>query len=318
MAVLKKFADDQGGSLAAQVAYYGFFCFFPLLLVFVTVLAYILQGDTHFQHTIKNSVLSEFPIIGPQINGQIQPLRGQATAIIIGLVTSLLAGLGVTNAAQQALDRVWAVPFKERPDFLRRRLRGLGLVAVLGTMFVASTTLSGLVSGGVSAGLDAEEAQIVGIALSLAVNFLLFLVAFRFLTVASIKTSSLWLGAAFAALFWEILQVGGGLYINHVLRHTTSTYGLFGLVIAILVFFHLGAQMTLYAAEINVVASRKLWPRSLFGPAAVAADVNTLTALAKVEERDGAEHVDVEFGPPARPSGTAPGAPPLPPGAAPG
>jgi amino acid transporter len=66
-------------------------------------------------------------------------------------------------------------------------------------------------------------------------------------------------------------------------------------VIALLVFVHLGAQLTLYAAEINVVVSRRLWPRSLFGPPAEPADQQALTALAKVEERHPVEQVEVEF-----------------------
>jgi hypothetical protein len=61
------------------------------------------------------------------------------------------------------------------------------------------------------------------------------------------------------------------------------------------VWLHLGAQLTLYAAEINVVLKRKLWPRSLFGPPEAAADQKTLTALAKVEERSDEQQVDVEF-----------------------
>ena len=187
MAVLKKFTDDQGGSLAALVAYYGFFSFFPLLLVFVTILGYVLQGDVRFQTSIRDSVIAQFPIIGPQINGNIHSLRGHAIAIVVGLVTSLLAGMGVTNAAQQALDRVWAVPFKERPDFLQRRLRGLAMIVSLGLMFVVSTVGSGLVSGG----LGGPAAKVAAIVISLILNFALFLVAFRFLTAASIETSCL-------------------------------------------------------------------------------------------------------------------------------
>ena len=98
-----------------------------------------------------------------------------------------------------------------------------------------------------------------------------------------------------AGVFWEILQVVGGIYIGHVFKHTKDTYGLFGIVIALLVWLHLGAQMTLYAAEVNVVTTRKLWPRSLLGPPSVPADEATLTALAKVEERHDTEQVDVHF-----------------------
>jgi membrane protein len=289
MAVVKKFGDDQGGSLAALVAYYAFFSLFPLLLVMVTILGFVLQGDPNAQHSIKNSVLGQFPIIGTQI--QVSALRGRTLALVIGLGTSLLGGLGVTQAAQNAFDRVWAVPFKQRPDFLRKRLRGLMLLGFLGVLFIIATAASGLVTGG----LGGPGAKVAGIAISLIVNFGLFLGAFRLLTSESVPTRCLWIGVAFAALFWEILQVLGGYYIGHVLKHTTATYAHFGVVIALLVWLHLGAQMTLYAAEINVVLARKLWPRSLMGPPDSRADQETLEALAKVEERHESEQVEVTF-----------------------
>jgi YihY family inner membrane protein len=288
IAVVKKFGDDQGGSLAALVAYYAFFSLFPLLLVLVTILGFVLQGDPSAQQSIKNSVLGQFPIIGTQI--QVNALHGRTIALVIGLVTSLLGGMGVTQAAQNGFDRVWAVPFKQRPDFLHSRLRGLALLGCLGVLFIVATLASGLVTGG----LGGPAAKVGGIALSLLLNFGLFLAAFRFMTAASVPTRCLWIGVSVAAVFWEILQVVGGYYIGHVLKHTTSTYAHFGVVIALLVWLHLGAQLTLYAAEINVVLARKLWPRSLFSPA-VAADEQTLAALAKVEERADHEKIDVRF-----------------------
>ena len=67
-------------------------------------------------------------------------------------------------------------------------------------------------------------------------------------------------------------------------------------MIALLVWLHLGAQLTLYAAEINVVVARKLWPRSLFGDPELPADEKTLT---RAREGRGAlatsEQVDVHF-----------------------
>jgi hypothetical protein len=105
----------------------------------------------------------------------------------------------------------------------------------------------------------------------------------------------LWIGVTVAAVFWEILQYFGGYYVNHVLRHTSPLGAQFATVIALIVFLHLGAQVTLYAAEINVVLARKLWPRSLLGPPAVPADEATLTGLAKVEERSDVEQIEVDF-----------------------
>jgi uncharacterized BrkB/YihY/UPF0761 family membrane protein len=98
-----------------------------------------------------------------------------------------------------------------------------------------------------------------------------------------------------AGVLWTVLQSIGGLYIGHVLKGQHGSYAEFGFVIALLVWLHLGAQMTLYAAEVNVVLKRGLWPRSLFGPPIAPADQETLRALAKVEERSEEQQVDVEF-----------------------
>src|SRR5947209_3200853 len=202
MAVVKKFGDDQGGNLAALVAYYSFFSLFPLLLVLVTILGYVLQGDPSTQQSIRDSVLAQFPIIGSDISKNIHQLHGHVLALVIGLVTSLLAGLGVTQAAQNAMDRIWAVPVKDRPDFLRSRLRGLGLLVSLGVLFILATLASGLVTGG----LGGPIAKIGGIALSLLLNIGLFLAAFRFMTSTTIATRCLWIGALLAAAAWTILD----------------------------------------------------------------------------------------------------------------
>src|ERR1700760_605724 len=79
VAVVKKFGDDQAGSLAALIAYYAFFSLFPLLLVFVTVLGFVLQGNPHAQQAVQDSVLSQFPVIGRSI--KLHALGGSATAL---------------------------------------------------------------------------------------------------------------------------------------------------------------------------------------------------------------------------------------------
>jgi membrane protein len=285
MAVIRKFGNDQAGNLAALMAYYAFFSIFPLLLVMFTILGFVLQGDPGLRESVEKSVVGQFP--GIQIDRH--PITGSVPAIVIGVAGSLWGGLGVTNAAQNAFDRVWAVPFKDRPDFLRSRLRGLVLLMCLGLLFVLSVAATGLVTT-----IGGPLVKVGGYAITLAVNFGLYVASFRFLTAATIPTRCLWLGASIAALFLTILQLVGAIYVKHVL-HATTAYGVFATVIGLIVWLHLLAQMTLYAAEINVVVVRKLWPRSLLGPPAAPADQETLAALAKVEERHDEEQVDVHF-----------------------
>ncbi len=291
IAVVKKFGDDQAGSLAALVAYYAFFSLFPLLLVFLTLLGFILQGDPSGQESIRNSVLGQFPIVGQKLD--VTTLHGSTIALVIGLATSLWAGLGVTQAARNALDRVWAVPHKDRPNFVQSKLRGLLLLFSLGALFIVATLASGLVTGGLG---HSVAVKVIGIAFSLLLNFGLFFASFRLMTTREVTTRELRAGVIVAGIAWTILQALGGYYIGHVLKGSHGTYAQFGFVIALIIWLHLGAQITLYAAEINVVLTRGLWPRSLFGPPQAPADKRTLRALAKVEERSPQEHIDVEFG----------------------
>jgi membrane protein len=293
LAVLQKYSDDQGSYLTATITYYGFFSLFPLLLVFTTVLGFVLQGHSHLEARIVNSALGQFPVIGPQLaRGS---LHGSVLALGIGLAAALWAGMGIFLAAQNAMNQLWGVPFKRRPDAIRARGRALLLLLLLGTGALATTILGGLATVGSHFGV---LWKIGSVALSAALNIGLFWVAFRVLTVRDVTWRQLRGGAIGAGVAYALLQTLGGYYVGHSLKHATNVYGTFGLVIGLLSWIYLSAHITLLAAEANVVASKHLWPRSFslaIEQPATSADKQVLTQLGKVEERRQDETVNVEF-----------------------
>jgi YihY family inner membrane protein len=291
-AVIKKFGEDQAGQLAALIAYYGFVSLFPLLLVLVTVLGFVLQGDPGEQKRILDGALGQFPLVSDQL--KLQSLTGSSAALTIGVLGSLLAGMGVTGATQNAFNRIWHVPFKHRPNWLHSRLRGLGMLAMLGTLSVVSTTAAGFV-GSAS---HAAPAVAAGVLVAFVLNLALFMTAFKLLTAVELEWRDLAPGVVVAAVFWELLQHLGGLYVAHELKHTGPLYGVFALVLGLLAWLYLGAQLTLLAAEVNVVKKLRLWPRSFFSDPLSDADRRALTASAEVEERVDEESVEVSFEPP--------------------
>jgi YihY family inner membrane protein len=288
LAVVKKFGNDNAGSLAALIAYYGFFALFPLLLLFTTILGFVLQGNQSAQQSVIHSALGQFPIIGNQLSAH--SLTGSGFALAVGIVGTVLSGLGVTNAGQNAFNQVYGVPYRARPNFVQSRLRGLGTLTVLGVLQVISTAASGAVSGG----LGGPGLAVAGIALSLVLNLILFFATFRMLTDNSVPTRELWPGIITGAILWEILQAIGGVYVGHVVKKASNTYGTFATVIGLITWLHLGAQAVLYSAELNTVLSLKLWPRSLFGHEREE-DKRTLARIAKTEERAEPERVHVTF-----------------------
>ena len=292
-AVIKKFSDDGASQLAALIAYYGFFSLFPLLLVFVTVLGFVLQGNASAQESVLHSTLSQFPVIGNQLQSNVHSLKGSGVALAIGLIGSLLAGLGITGATQNAFNQVWYIPHKRRPNFLTWRLRGLALLVVLGVLFIVSTAAAGYVSAQTAGAVEV----LGGILIALALNLLLFFLAFRAMTSDEVRTRDLIPGVIVGAVLWQILQHVGGYYVDHVVRHAKETSGLFAFVLGLLTWLYLGGQLTLLAAEINVVRARRLWPRSFFSDPLLEADRRALTSAAEVEERIDEQNVEVSFDP---------------------
>lgn len=288
--VLKKCSDDGTGQLAALLAWYGFFSLFPLLLVFATALGYLLRNDSGLYDRVVRSSLGQFPVIGPDIH--VNALGGSAVALVVGLAAAIWAGLGIALSGQRAMDQVWDVPHRLRRNFFTSRLRGLLILGVLGLANVAVTTAVGLLVNG----NGGTAVKVVGYVASALLDVALFWAVFRLFTTDEVPTRQLWPGILLSAVGWAVLQAVGGLYVDHVVRRANQTYGVFAIVIGLLLWLYLGAQLLLYAAEANVVRARRLWPRGLFDPA-TAADVRALRAVARVQERRQGERVEVTFEP---------------------
>jgi inner membrane protein YhjD len=264
VATWKKFADDQAGNLAALIAYYAFASIFPLLLVFVTILDLVLRNNPAEQTKLKDSALSQYPVVGKDLLDHVHGLHQTGLALVIGLVLTLLAATGVAGAAQNALNSVWEVPLMRRPGFPWSQVRSLGLILVIGPGILATIVLSSL-AGGTGHVLNGVVAHILTVAVSLLLNVGLFWLGFRIATAKEVATRNLRLSAILAAVVWQILQVVGGYFVAHAV-HSNSAYGVFGVVLGLLAWFYLQAQITLYVVELNVVRVHRLWPRSLNPP----------------------------------------------------
>src|SRR3954453_17431654 len=144
LAVIYKFADDQGPFLAALLTYYGFLSLFPLLLLLASVLGFVLQGHPELQAQVLNSALGQFPLIGGDLpRGR---LNGSSWALAVGLIGIIYGGLGVAQAGQNAMNVIWALPRNRRPNPVKSRLRGLALLLTIGVGVVATSALSAVIN----------------------------------------------------------------------------------------------------------------------------------------------------------------------------
>jgi YihY family inner membrane protein len=289
-AVIKKFGDDRGSMLAVTLAYYGFMALFPLLLVLTTVLGFV--GNRHIDQSVIGSTLKQFPVYGQQIGKNVDhPLHGSVVGLVIGLLGLVYGSLGIAQAAQHAMAQIWNVPGVVRPGFFPRLVRALLLFLTLGVAMAAGAALS---AGATVAGRGVLY-RVVAVALELALNVALYLIAFRVLTPKQVGARDLVPGAVVAGVAYSALLTLGTALIQHQLRHAQAVYGQYGFVLGLISWLYLVATITLYAAEVNVVRARHLWPRSIVQPPLTGADRQVLADIARQEERRPEEHVGVTF-----------------------
>ncbi len=265
VAVWSKFRDDRAGNLAALIAYYAFAALFPLLLILVTVLNIVLRNDPSLQASLVNSAVSQYPVIGPQIHRNLGSLPASGLPLVIGLVLLLLGARGVAGAMQNAMFEVWDIAEPRRPKFLMSQLLGLALVFTIGIGFIVTTFLSS-VAGGVGNVVNGTVAHIGTVLVSLVLNVGVFWLGFRLATAFQVRWRDVRAGAVIAAVCWQALQLAGGFVVGHLLRRSSELYGTFGIVLGLLAWLYLEAEVTLYAAEVDVVLARRLWPRSIMPP----------------------------------------------------
>ena len=286
--VFKKFSDDRAGHLAANVAYYCFFSVFPLLLLLVTVLAYVFHGHPDLQREIAGSALAHVPVVSRDL--ETGALEGRGAGVIVGLTGALWAGMGAMNAAQTAMNAVWDVPLHARPNFLRRRVRALVMLCVLGTGLIGATVVN--VVGSAIEGLDVAAKVAVTLG-NVALNVVVIALAFQTLTDRRLSADQILPGAIVAGVLYYGLQSVSTHLVARRIDAASDVYGTFATVIGLLTYFHVLAQVTILAVEVNVVRHRHLHPRSLFGGSPTEADRTAQELyLLEAKHREALEEVE--------------------------
>jgi membrane protein len=305
LAVLYKFGDDSGTYLAALLTYYGFVSFFPLLLIFSTILGFVLRGNPDLQQQLLHSALQQFPVIGPQLSAPDQ-LGGGVTGLVVGFLVAIYGGLGIAQAVQYAMNTAWSVPRHRRPNPFAARGRSLLLLSTGGLAVLCTSVLSAIGSSGGAFGANLGVGLHVLVTIvSMVINAIVFVFAFKLATPRALTVRQVVPGALIAAVAWQVLQLFGGRYVGHVVKSASGSNAVFALVLGLLAFFNLAALAFVLCIEVNVVRVDRLYPRALLTPFTddvdlTAGDEKVYTDAARTQSAKGFEHVDVRFEPPDR------------------
>jgi membrane protein len=292
VAVLRKYSDDQGGSLAALLAYYAFVAIFPFLLVLVTVLGWLLRDNPELQQRVLDSAVIDFPVIGQQLQDNVTSLDRTGIGLAVGLVIALLGLRGVAHTAQDALNKLWGVPHVNRPGFPMNLVRSIGLVSLLGIGVLGTAALSGVGGGGGAFGLGLRT---LAFAASLLLTVGLVVLMFRIATAPDISTRRLLPTAIACALIWQVSLAVGTILVRVYLSQASAVYGTFAIVLGLVTWLYVQASVALHVIEADIVRVKHLWPRALSQPPITQGDEKAYRSYVEAEVRRPEQDVDVTF-----------------------
>ncbi len=298
LAVLYKFFEDQGVYLAVIITYYGLLSLVPLLLLLSTVLGFVLRGNPGAQEAIVNSAVSQLPVIGQEI-GNPGTLGGGGFGLLIGITGALYGSLGVGLAVQNAVNVAWGIPRNERPNPFKARLRAL-LLTVTAGLFVLGTTVLNVAVGD----LFGDAGPLPSLASRAAYTVLAgvgFTMAFWLAAAHRPPFRVILPGAVVMAVLWQFLQSTGQGLVTLVSDRSSVSNQVFTAVLGLIVFLFITSVCAVLCVEIDVVRSRRLYPRALLTPFTDAVeltdgDQRAYTRIAKAQRHKGFERVHVEFG----------------------
>ncbi len=300
LAAIYKFFDDQGNQLAAMMTFYAFIAIFPLLLLASSIFGFVLQDNPDLQDAALDSALAQFPIIGDQL-GRPEGLQGSVTTVVVGALAAAYGALGLGQAIQNVMNTAWAVPRNSRPNPLLLRLKSLLILTVAGLSVLGLSVFSTLGSSTEVFGPGIDATIRVLIALGTVVLVTAVLTALFGLAAAR---SHSWYravpGALVTALGWQVLQLAGATYAQHVLTETSALNQTFGLVLGLIGLIFFAALIAVFGIEVNVVLARRLWPRALLTPFTDSVDLTdadrrAYALYAQSQRHKGFESVTVRF-----------------------
>jgi membrane protein len=269
-----EFQADEASTLGAALGYYALFSLFPLLLLLIAALGYVLQywdAAINVQDEILAAASRNF---SPQLSDALKEILGgiknnAGGATVIGLITLLIGASNVFQQLDLSFNKIWKVPAPQQSvgliasvlQTVRTKLFSFGMVLAVGFLLLVSMALT----GATQALLDSFQnlpliggvaGYLIGLITTLLLNMLVFVLLFKFLPNTTVRWGDVWLGALVTAVLWEIGKNLLALYIGRS-GQSWSAYGLVGTVLILMAWIYFSSQILFLGAEFTEVYSRR-------------------------------------------------------------
>lgn len=276
----RRWQMDDASTMAAAVAYYLALSIFPMWLLLTSGIGIALK----FTKLGKDAEEQIFAVVAehcsPSLEAQVRALVIQLESQSgisgpVGLLTAILAAIGVFHQFERGFDKIWRIPSQPGQGLLSsigrvltQRLAAFCLLASLGGVIVgilATNVAIGAVEKWMSDhGIPgASLVMIIDALATTLLNATAFGLLYRFLPKRPVRWADAFRGGLLVSLIWEIgRQILGAFLIRMTY---TNTYGAAGSLIALLLWFYWGLTVIFFGAEyVQVLSRRHAKPLAMF------------------------------------------------------
>jgi membrane protein len=252
---------------SAALAYYALFSIFPLLLLTISILGFMLEAGVPVAVDAQTLVFDAVDRTLPQAKELVEQIvlttrRNRGGLGFVGLIVLAWSASNMFTHARLALNTIWNTGLPQGiGGVMRLRLVGLGMAIGVGILLLLATlsdTILTLVAQFITHLPWSDTLWFLGRPLLLAsMTVVLFAALYRFLPRAPLGWADVWPGAIVGGVGWEVLKRGFVWYTTSI-ANWTAIYGPITGVIGLLLWLYLSAQVLLFGAEFAAAYRRLL------------------------------------------------------------
>ncbi len=258
--------DDYAPSMGAALSYYTVFSLAPLLLIVIAI-----AGLVFGEQAARGEIFGQLrQLMGADAAKAIEgvltsvnkPAEGIA-ATVLGVGLLLVGATSVFGELQDALDRIWRAPARERSagwwNLLHTRLLSFGMILGVAFLLMVSLVMGAVISAlgkwwGAYFGGWEVLAQVVDLAVGFLLTTGVFAMIYKLMPRVAVHWYDVWLGAAVTALLFTVGKFLIGLYIGK--SGVASGFGAAGSLVVVFIWVYYSAQIFLMGAEFTWVYAR--------------------------------------------------------------
>jgi membrane protein len=257
------FSEHDDSLVAAGIAYYVALSFFPLMLVLVASVGFILKGTVWGQNARQQvfDAIGQYmsPDLAEQVKLALDAVSTNAsTSGAIGFLVLLATAVAIFAQVDYAFDRIWRIDGAPAETWLQwglrlviTRFKALVMLMGVGAFLVAAMIVS-VVWATAQRGLAALSVEpwfawATGVTFNIGLNYAALTIAYRYVPKARVHWRDALAAGLVASPLWE---VGRQLLSLYLLRLNYPTaYGIIGSFLAIMLWAYYAMLVVLFGAE---------------------------------------------------------------------